>query len=133
MNAPSREAAEEEIEKFGDEYGAKYAKAIETLTRGQEHLLTFFDFPAEHLLQQPGRVGVRHCSTAVERVTKGASSRQRGLTIAFKLLEMAQLRWRRLNGAALPPLVRAGVPLNDGVRIEEDDQQIVEMDAEVAA
>ncbi len=35
--------------------------------------------------------------------------------MAFKLLEMAQRRWRRLNGARLLPLVRAGVRFVDGL------------------
>ena len=35
--------------------------------------------------------------------------------MAFKLLEMAQRRWRRLNGARLLPLVRAGVKFVDGL------------------
>jgi hypothetical protein len=53
--------------------------------------------------------------------------------MAFKLLEMAQLRWRRLNSAALLPLVRAGALFKDGVRVERDDQPDVETAAEVAA
>jgi len=44
-----------------------------------------------------------------ERATRGAGSRTKGLLMAFKLLDMAQLRWRRLDGAQLLPLVRAGV------------------------
>jgi hypothetical protein len=52
--------------------------------------------------------------------------------MAFKLLEMAQLRWRRLNGAALLPLVRVGVPFKDGLRVEREDQPIVDQAAEVA-
>jgi hypothetical protein len=51
-----------------------------------------------------------------ERVTKGAGSRIKGLLMAFKLLDMAQQRWRRLDGAALLPLVRAGVKFVDGVQ-----------------
>ena len=35
--------------------------------------------------------------------------------MAFKLLDMAQQRWRRLDGAHLLPLVRAGVKFIDGV------------------
>ena len=35
--------------------------------------------------------------------------------MAYKLLDMAQRRWRRLNGAHLLPLARAGVPFIDGV------------------
>ena len=51
-----------------------------------------------------------------ERVTKGAGSRTKGLLMAFKLLDMAQQRWRRLDGVALLPLVRAGVKFVDGVQ-----------------
>jgi len=51
-----------------------------------------------------------------QRVTKGAGSRTKGLLIAYKLLDMAQARWRRLDGASLLPLVRAGIVFVDGVQ-----------------
>jgi len=51
-----------------------------------------------------------------ERATRGAGSRTKGLLMAFKLLDMAQQRWRRLDGAHLLPLVGAGVKFVDGVR-----------------
>ncbi len=57
-----------------------------------------------------------------QRVTKGAGSRTKGLTMAFKLLDMAQARWRKLNGAALLPLVRAGVNFEDGIQIERENE-----------
>src|SRR5262249_60249167 len=50
------------------------------------------------------------------RVTKGAGSRTKGLLMAYKLLDMAQARWRRLDGAHLLPLVRAGIRFVDGVQ-----------------
>jgi hypothetical protein len=53
-----------------------------------------------------------------QRVTKGAGSRAKGLLMAFKLLEMAQKRWRRINAAHLIPLVRAGVGFTDGAQAE---------------
>ena len=36
--------------------------------------------------------------------------------MAFKLLDMAEKRWRRLESRRLLPLVRAGVSFVDGVR-----------------
>jgi len=51
-----------------------------------------------------------------KRVTKGAGSRTKGLLMAFKLLDMAQQHWRRLDGAALLPLVRARVKFVDVVQ-----------------
>jgi hypothetical protein len=49
-----------------------------------------------------------------QRVTKGAGSRTKGLLMAYKLLDMAQARWRRLDGAHLLPVVRAGIAFVDG-------------------
>jgi len=48
MQAPDREAAEEEITRFVAEFEARYPKAVECLLKDRESLLTFFDFPAEH-------------------------------------------------------------------------------------
>jgi putative transposase len=136
MKAESRESAEKDIEAFREEYGAKYPKAVATLTRDQHKLLTFFDFPAEHWLHIRTSNPIESAFATVrlrQRITKGAGSRQRGLTMAFKLLEMAQLRWRRLNGAELLPLVRAGVLFKNGVQVERADQLDVRQVAEDAA
>ena len=38
--------------------------------------------------------------------------------MVYKLLDMAEVRWRRLDGASLLPLVRAGIVLLDGVQQE---------------
>ena len=132
MYAECRATAEREIERFRDEYEAGYPKAVASLTRDQETLLTFFDFPAEHwkhirttnVIESPfATVRLR------QRVTKGAGSRSRGLVMVFKLLAMAEKRWRRLDGHQLLPLVRAGAAFNDGVLVERDDTE----DRKVAA
>jgi len=56
-------------------------------------------------------------------ITKGAGTRTEGRPMAFKLLEMAEQRWRRLNGAHLLPLVRAGVRFVDGMHIERQEKK----------
>jgi hypothetical protein len=53
--------------------------------------------------------------------------------MAFKLLEMAQLRWRRLNGFELLPLVRSSVLFKDGEQVVRADRQVGQEAAEVAA
>src|SRR5213593_3879597 len=119
MYAETREQAREAVKRFDTEYGAKYPKAVTTLEKDADALLTFFDFPAEHwkhlrtsnVIESPfATVRLR------QRVTKGAGSRTKGLLMAYKLLDMAQARWRRLNGAHLLPLVRAGVAFVNGVQ-----------------
>jgi hypothetical protein len=42
--------------------------------------------------------------------------------MAFKLLEMAQLRWRHFDGAQLLPLVRQGVKFDDGLQVDPAKQ-----------
>lgn len=124
MYAPTREAAEEGMERFEGEYGAKYPKAVASLRRDEDRLLTFFDFPAEHWKHIRTSNPIESSFSTVrlrQRVTKGPGSRKRGLLMAYKLLRMAGERWRRLNGADLLPLVRAGVQFNNGEQIERED------------
>jgi len=120
MYAERRADCEAARSRFEAEYRPKYPKAVESLTANWERLVTFFDFPAEHwkhlrttnVIESPfATVRLR------ERATRGAGSRSKGLLMAFKLLDMAQLRWRHLAGAQLLPLVRAGVNFADGVQL----------------
>jgi transposase-like protein len=126
MYAESRLEAAAALERFATEYQAKYPKAVACVREDQDALLAFFDFPAEHwqhlrtsnVIESPfATVRLR------QRVTKGAGSRTKGLLMAFKLLDMAQQRWRKLNGAHLLPLVRAGMKFVDGVQVERDDAE----------
>jgi transposase-like protein len=136
MRAESREATEKEMERFRGEYEAKYPKAVAALLKGKEKLLTYFDFPAEHWIHIRTSNPIESAFSTVrlrQRVTKGAGSRRRGLAMAFKLLEMAQARWRRLNAHELLPLVRAGVPFIDGVGREREHEAIEVERAESAA
>lgn len=121
MNAPTKQAAEEAVADFRTEFEAKYPKAVESLTRDSERLLTLFDFPAEHWVHLRTTNPIESTFATLrlrQRVTKGAGSRQKGLTMAYKLLDMAQARWRRITAAQLVPLVRAGVRFENGVQVE---------------
>jgi transposase-like protein len=122
--APTREDAEEGIERFEAEYTTKYPKAVESLRRDEDRLLTFFGFPAEHWKHLRTTNPIESSFATVrlrQRVTKGPGSRRRGLLMAYKLLRMAEERWRRLDGASLLPLVRAGVRFKNGEQIERED------------
>ena len=93
-------------------------KARSQPRRGDRHTTARPSYAWKHLrtsnvIESPFAT-VRLC----QRVTKGAGSRTKGLLMAYKLLDMAQLRWRRLDGAHLLPLVRAGIGFVDGVQQE---------------
>jgi putative transposase len=117
MRAPDRHSALEDIERFSQEYQAKYPKAVETLTKDQDELLTFFDFPAEHWIHLRTTNPIESTFSTVKartKKTKGAGSRKAGLAMAFKLLLAAEKRWRRINAPHLVALVQAGINFPDG-------------------
>ena len=120
MYAPDRQSAVEDIERFCQEFEAKYPKAVECLTKDQDELLTFFDFPAEHWLHLRTTNPIESSFSTVKartKKTKGAGSRRAGLAMAFKLLLAAEKSWRRINAPHLVALVQAGVRFPDGQRL----------------
>ncbi len=125
MYAESRARCEAARSRFEAEYRAKYPKAVESLAAHWERLVTFFDFPAGHWKHLRATNVIESPFATVrlrERATRGAGSRTKGLLMAFKLLDMVQLRGRRLDGARLLPLVRTGVKFADGVQLDRTKQ-----------
>ena len=108
------------FDKFIATYEAKYPKAAECLAKDREELLAFYDFPAEHWQHLRTSNPIESTFATVRlrtNKTKGAGSRQACLAMAFKLVESAQRRWRKLNGSVLLPEVIAGVIFKDGLKI----------------
>ncbi len=131
-DAEDREHAEKAIERFAEDYEAKWPKAVEKITRDQGPLLAFFDFPAEHWIHLKTTNPIESTFATVRlrtKVTKGPGSRTAGLAMAYKLIESAQTRWRAVNAPELVALVRAGVKFEKGVMVERSEEQ----DTEVAA
>jgi putative transposase len=119
-DAPDRATAEGAITVFAKKYGAKYPKAVDCLTKDQDALLAFFDFPAEHWdhLRTANPIEsvfatVRHRTVR----TKGALSQTTARLMVFKLVMAAAKTWRRLKGEHVLPLVLAGVTFTDGVAL----------------
>ncbi|MHB1569973.1 MAG: IS256 family transposase [Solirubrobacteraceae bacterium] len=111
MEAPTRSDAAVALERLRDEYAAKYPKAIAKLDRDWKHLTAFYDFPAEHWRHLRTSNAIESSFATVKlrtRVTKGAGSKKAALSMAYKLLDAAQQRWRRFNGHELVTDVLAG-------------------------
>ena len=117
MRAPDHQSALEDMTRFSEEFAARYPKAVKTLTKDQDRLLTFFDFPAQHWIHLRTTNPVESPFATVKartKITKGAGSRKAGLAMAFKLLLAAEKHWRRVNAPHLVALVRAGVKFPNG-------------------
>ena len=103
MYAETKADAERGIDVFVAEFEAKYPKAATCLVEDREALLAFFDFPAEHWRHLRTSNVIESVFATVrlrQRVTKGAGSRTKGLLMAYKLVAMAERRWRRPERSA---------------------------------
>ena len=104
------------VQSFADRF-AEFPKATAKITGELDTLLAFFDFPVEHWVHLRSTNPIESTFATVRlrtKVTKGPGSRKAGMAMAFKLLDAAQSRWRRINGHELVPLVRAGATFIDG-------------------
>jgi transposase-like protein len=122
--AASRTAALEAVKVFADTF-APFEKATAKITEDLDVLLAFFDFPLEHWVHLRTTNPIESTFSTVRlrtKVTRGAGSRKAGLAMAYKLLDAAQVRWRRINGHELVPLVRAGASFIDGKLQERSDE-----------
>jgi transposase-like protein len=122
--APSRADAAAVRERFREQFDAKYPKAMHKLDRDWKYLTAFYDFPAEHWRHLRTTNPIESSFATVKlrtRVTKGAGSKKAALAMAYKLLDVAQERWRRFNGHELVADVLNDVKFKDGIRVTEDD------------
>ena len=129
MEAPSRAAARQALERFREQFDAKYPKALAKLDKDWAHLTAFYDFPAEHWRHLRTSNAIESSFATVKlrtRVTKGAGSKKAALAMAYKLLDAAQERWRRFNGHELVADVLAGAKFKDGERVADDEDTTIE-------
>jgi putative transposase len=125
--AENKKEAIKAIEAFAKEFGVKWPKAIEKITSDKEALLTFYDYPAEHWRHLRTTNPVESVFAPVRArtdITKGPGSRQAGLAMIYKLIEAAEGRWRKLTGAHLVALVRAGAKFRNGELVEGSEGKV---------
>jgi transposase-like protein len=94
-------------------------KAVERLLHDWERLITFYQFPREHwrhlrttnVVESPF-AAVRLRTTAAKRFKRVPSA----TAMSWKVLQVAESTFRRLNAPELLPTVYAGVQYMDGVK-----------------
>lgn len=109
------------------EFSAKWPKAVEKIVTDKEALLAFYDYSAEHWRHLRTSNPIESVFAPVRArtdITKGPGSRQAGLAMIFKLMEAAEGRWRKLTGAHLVALVRAGAAFKNGELVEGTEEKV---------
>jgi transposase-like protein len=128
--ADTQAACEELRAQFDKRYRQLAPKAVERLGGDWERLITFYQFPREHWrhLRTTNAVespfaAVRLRTTAAKRFKKVDTA----TAMIWKVLQVAETTFRRLNAPELLPAVYAGVKYVDGIK------QIAAHHQEVAA
>jgi putative transposase len=125
--AENKREAKRAIEEFACEFGTKWPKAVKKITDDKEALLAYYDYPVLHWRHLRTTNPIESVFAPVRArtdITKGPGSRQAGLAMIYKLIEAAEGRWRKLTGAHLVALVRAGANFKNGELVEGTGEKV---------
>ena len=115
--AETQAACERLRDQFSRRYRSRAPKAVERLQHDWERLVTFYQFPKEHGCHLRTTNGVESPFASVRlRTTAGKRFKrvEAATALIWKVLQVAEQTFRRLNAPELLPLVYAGVPFVDG-------------------
>ena len=121
--AETKEAAEKQMDVFAKTYGAKYPKAVATLLKDRDVLLSFYDFPAEHWRHIRTTNPIESTFSTVRLRTdkvKSCFSNKTVITMAFQLCLSAQKRWQRLSGRDKLQKIVEGAKFVNGIEVVEE-------------
>ncbi len=113
-------------DRFVRRYQGGYPKAAAALLRDWDRMVTFYEFPLEHwrhlrtsnIVESPF-ASVRLRTAAGKRYKKVANA----TALIWKILMIAESRFRHLNAAHLLGQVAAGVEYADGVRVHHANRR----------
>jgi Transposase, Mutator family len=120
-NAEDIDKAQVAVKAFEIDFGAEHPKVVAKIVDDLDTLLEFYHCRDEHWIYLRTRNPIESTFATVRlrtKVTKGPGSRAAGLTMAYKLIDAAQARWRAVNAPHLVALVRAGAIFRNGKLLE---------------
>ena len=129
MKAPNAADSLKSRQAFEKLFEDKYPKATECLVKSWDELTTFFHYPAAHWMNIRTTNPIESSFATVKlrtKVTKGAGSKEAATTMAFKLLQECQKKWRRIRGEReeLQNLLN-GLEYRDGIMMPSQQHQEV--------
>jgi transposase-like protein len=126
--ARTRAAAEKLRDGFAKAYRRTHARAVETLEKDWERMVAFYDFPREHW-RHLRTTNVIESPFALVRLRTDASKRfkktENATAMIWRLLLLAERRFRKLFAKHLAADVYRGVVFADGVKIAKGNQKAV--------
>ncbi len=117
--AESEAACEQLRAQFDKRYCQVAPKAVERLAHDWERLITFYQFPREHW-RHLRTTNVVESPFAAARLRTSAAKRfkkvESATALIWKVLQVAEQTFRRLNAPELLPAVYAGAKYVDGIK-----------------
>ena len=120
--AQTRQQAQSRRDRFAARYGEAYPAAVATLERDWERMVTFYDFPEAHWkhLRTTNPVESPFASVRLRTNAGKRYKRVQGATaLIWRVLRVAEQRFRKLNAPELLPQVYAGRRYQDGQPVQE--------------
>jgi transposase-like protein len=126
MYAPTRASCERQCHTFALRYRKTHPKAVATLERDWERMVTYYDFPKAHWIHLRTTNIVESPFNAV-RLRTEASRRfkkvENAEAMVWKLLTVAEKSWRKLNAPNLLKAVYDGSRFKDGVAVKTRSEE----------
>jgi transposase-like protein len=124
--APTLELCEKKRDEFVTRYRKTEPKAVATLMRDWERMISFYSYPEAHWVHLRTSNIVESPFSAI-RLRTDASRRYKRVegakAMIWKLLTVAEKRWRRLRSPELMPLVARGMKFKNGVIVKEKENK----------
>lgn len=121
--AETKAECEQRRDEFVQTYRRTEGKAVDTLLRDWDRMVTFYSFPQAHW-RHLRTTNIVESPFASVRLRTDASRRYKRVegakAIIWKMLLVAEMSWRRLNAPELLPLVASGMMFKDGVMMTSE-------------
>lgn len=120
MMAPDKGSAELSRQVFKETFADKYDKATTCLLKDWDELTPFFNYPAKHWTSIRTTNPIESAFATVKlrtKSTKGSGSPKMAATLAFKLLQEAERKWRKIRGAEEIKNLLLGIEYRDGIMV----------------
>lgn len=123
-SAPTRAEAEKGKEKFAKRFGRWHPEAVDCLTKDWGRLVTFYAFPEAHW-KHIRTTNVIESPFATVRLRTGAAKRfkvvRSATALIWRVLRVAESRFRKLDAPELLPQVYAGQRFQDGHPVIQEE------------
>jgi len=120
MMAPDKQSAELSKKIFEETFAAKYDKSTTCLLKNWGKLTLVFNYPAQHWTSIRKTNPMESAFAAVKlrtKSTKGSGCPRMAATLAFKLLQEAEKKWRKISGSEEIKNLLQGIEYLDGVMV----------------